>query len=103
QKERIRELKRHHEARLKEVLSILGKGRQNAFQVALQMTWDIGYKSWDSFPSAQKLFAFGEAMAHLKYLEEAREVGWAIENEEIMFFVTENKKEAQKWETLMES
>ena len=103
QKERIRELKQHHQARLKEVLVILGKGRQNAFQVASQMTWDIGYKSWDSFPSAQKLFAFGEAMAHLKYLEEAGEVGWAIEKEEIMFFVTENKKEAHKWEALIQS
>jgi glyoxylase-like metal-dependent hydrolase (beta-lactamase superfamily II) len=103
QKERIRELKRHHEARLKEVISILGQGRQNAFQVASQMTWDIGYKSWGSFPSAQKLFAFGEAMAHLKYLEEAGEVGWGVEKEEIMFFATENKKEAHKWETLMQS
>jgi glyoxylase-like metal-dependent hydrolase (beta-lactamase superfamily II) len=90
QKERIRELKQHHQARLAEVISILGKGKQNAFQVASQMTWDIAHKSWDLFPPAQKLFAFGEALAHLKYLEEERKVGWEMEKEGIVFFITQN-------------
>lgn len=103
QKERIRELKRHHQARLTEVISILDKGKQNAFQVASQMTWDIGYKSWDLFPPAQKLFAFGEALAHLKYLEEEGKVGWGMEKQGIMFFVTQTKKEAHKWETPTQS
>jgi glyoxylase-like metal-dependent hydrolase (beta-lactamase superfamily II) len=86
QKERIRELKQHHQARLNEVISILGKGKQNAFQIASQMTWDIGYKSWDLFPPAQKLFAFGEALAHLKYLEEERKVERQIEGQGLVFF-----------------
>lgn len=85
-KERIQELKQHHRARLDEIISILGQGRQNAFQIASQMTWDIGYKSWDLFPPAQKLFAFGEALAHLKYLEEEGAVGRAIEGNGIIFF-----------------
>ncbi len=100
QKERIQELKQHHQIRLKEVISILGKGKQNAFQIASQMTWDISYKSWDLFPPAQKWFAFGEALAHLKYLEEEGEVRWGMEKQGIMFFITQNKKEAHKWETL---
>lgn len=100
QKERIQELKQHHRTRLEEVISILEKGRQNAFQVASQMTWDIGYKSWDSFPPAQKLFAFGEAMAHLKYLEEEGQVAWGMEEHGIVFFVTQNRKETHKWQTL---
>jgi glyoxylase-like metal-dependent hydrolase (beta-lactamase superfamily II) len=100
QKERIRELKQHHQTRLKEVIAILGKGKQNAFQVASQMTWDIGYKCWDSFPPAQKLFAFGEAMAHLKYLEEEGQVAWEVEDEKIVFFETKNRKETHKWRTL---
>jgi len=99
QKGRIRELKQHHQARLKEVISILGKGKQNAFQVASQMTWDIGYKSWDLFPPTQKLFAFGEAMAHLKYLEEAGEVGWRVEKQGIVFFITQDRKETHKCQT----
>lgn len=100
QKERIRELKQHHQARLGEVISILGKGRQNAFQVASQMTWDIGYKSWDSFPSTQKLFAFGEALAHLRYLKEEGHVSWRMEEQGIVFFVRQDRKEAHKWQTL---
>ena len=99
QKGRIRELKQHHQARLKEVISILGKGKQNAFQVASQMTWDIGYKSWDLLPPTQKLFAFGEAMAHLKYLEEAGEVGWRVEKQGIVFFITQDRKETHKCQT----
>jgi hypothetical protein len=38
--------------------------------VASQMTWDIDSESWDQFPVAQKWFATGEAISHLRYLEE---------------------------------
>jgi glyoxylase-like metal-dependent hydrolase (beta-lactamase superfamily II) len=86
QKKRIRELKQHHQIRLREVISILGKGKQNVFQIASQMTWDIGYKSWDLFPPAQKWFAFGEAMAHLKYLEEEGKVRREMQEQGIVFF-----------------
>jgi glyoxylase-like metal-dependent hydrolase (beta-lactamase superfamily II) len=85
-KERIRELKQHHQTRLKEVLSILENGKQNAFQVASQMTWDIGYRTWDLFPPAQKWFAFGEALAHLKYLEEEGKVRREMEGQGVVFF-----------------
>ena len=67
---RIEELKRHHADRLTEVLSILKAGAMNAFQVASQMTWDIDSESWDQFPVAQKWFATGEAISHLRCLEE---------------------------------
>ena len=67
---RIEELKRHHADRLIEVLSILKAGAMHAFQVASQMTWDIDSESWDQFPVAQKWFATGEAISHLRYLEE---------------------------------
>jgi hypothetical protein len=50
------------------------------------MTWDIGFKSWDIFPPAQKWFAFGEAMAHLKYLEEEGKVERQIEGQGLVFF-----------------
>ena len=88
-KERIRELKDHHRARLREVLSILEAGRQNAFQIASQMTWDIGHKSWDLFPTSQKLFAFGEAMAHLKYLEEEGKVRREANGQGMVFFMAQ--------------
>jgi glyoxylase-like metal-dependent hydrolase (beta-lactamase superfamily II) len=73
-RERIRELKDHHEKRTDEVVSILKKGDQKAYQVASQMTWDIPLDSWDLFPVLQRWFATGETMAHLKYLEESGRV-----------------------------
>ena len=73
-KERIEELKHHHQTRANEVLSILEKDGQNAYQVASQMTWDMDYESWELFPPSQKWFAFGEAVAHLKYLEEQEKI-----------------------------
>jgi len=69
-RKRIQELKHHHEARANEVLSILEKGEQTAYEVASQMSWDIDYKSWKQFPASQKWFATGEAIAHLAYLEQ---------------------------------
>jgi len=69
-RERILELKNHHQKRAQEILSILKKGSKNAFQVASEMKWNINAESWDLLPAQQKWFATGEAMAHLKYLEE---------------------------------
>ena len=68
-KARIAELKEHHQRRLREVLSILGDDPQTAYQVASQMTWDLDCESWEEFPRAQKWFATGEAIAHLRYLQ----------------------------------
>jgi glyoxylase-like metal-dependent hydrolase (beta-lactamase superfamily II) len=67
---RITALKEHHHRRLEEVVSILRHGPQHAFQVASQMTWDLEADSWEDFPRIQKWFATGEALAHLRYLEE---------------------------------
>ena len=69
-RKRIQELKKHHQTRTEEVLSILEKGPLNAYQIASQMSWDIDCDSWELFPVSQKWFATGEAIAHLKYLEE---------------------------------
>ena len=67
---RIDELRRHHDQRLSEVMQILASGDKNAYQTAAQMTWDIKADCWDEFPVAQKWFAMGEAIAHLRCLEE---------------------------------
>ena len=67
---RIDELKRHHTHRLAEVLTILDGGAMSAFEVASRMTWDIKCDRWEDFPVAQKWFASGEAISHLRLLEE---------------------------------
>ncbi len=86
-KERIQELKDHHQKRLDEIISILGKGGQDAFQVASQMGWDIIYDSWDLFPVSQKWFAIGEAIAHLKYLQEKGVIRRERWEQRIVFFL----------------
>ncbi len=65
---RIEEIKYHHEERLAEIIKLLGKQKMNAAQVARQMKWDLSYKSWNEYPWGQKLFATGEALAHLYHL-----------------------------------
>ena len=84
-KERIQELKDHHQKRLKEIISILAKGQENAFQIASQMGWDITYDSWDLFPMTQKWFAIGEAISHLKYLEGKKRIKRKMEAGKIIF------------------
>jgi len=84
-RERIEELKLHHRNRLEEILSILREGRKNAFRIASQMSWDVLYDSWDLFPVSQKWFAIGEAIAHLKYLEEEGIVRKEMQGQEIFF------------------
>jgi glyoxylase-like metal-dependent hydrolase (beta-lactamase superfamily II) len=71
---RIGELKCHHERRCEEILEILAKTRASAYDTAAQMTWDIKCDSWEQFPIAQKWFATGEAIAHLRYLEEKGQI-----------------------------
>lgn len=66
---RISEIKVHHESRCKEILDMLANTALTGFEIASRMTWDIDRDHWDDFPNAQKWFAFGEAMAHLIYLE----------------------------------
>ena len=84
-RERIDELKRHHDKRADEILSVLSGGAQNAYQIASGMTWDLDYASWDSFPVAQKWFATGEAIAHLRWLEERGEVRTETEANNVTF------------------
>jgi hypothetical protein len=45
------------------------KNTMNAYDIAAGMTWDIDCENWEQFPIAQKWFATGEAIAHLRYLE----------------------------------
>ena len=68
-KKRIKELKEHHQSRLDEILTALGEGDKNAWEVAPHIAWDIRASSWEAFPSVQKWFAMGETIAHLHYLE----------------------------------
>ena len=86
-KKRIDELRSHHLKRLDEILTILENGRQNAYQIGSQMQWDLRYDSWDLFPVSQKWFATGEAISHLKYLEEQQAIRREIDNQKIYYLL----------------
>ena len=87
---RISELKEHHQRRLKEILEILNKHPMHAFQIASRMTWDINAETWDHFPVAQKWFATGEAIAHLRYLEDEEKVTRENKDRLILFSLNTN-------------
>jgi glyoxylase-like metal-dependent hydrolase (beta-lactamase superfamily II) len=70
-KERIEQLKVHHKNRENEILATLTENGKTVYEVASQITWNIAEcDGWCTVPALQKLFATGEAMAHLKYLQE---------------------------------
>ena len=84
--QRIQELKQHHQERLAEVERILlNKTPQSAFAVAAQMKWDIKSDSWETFPIAQKWFATGEAIAHLRFLEKEGRLIQRMEADTVVF------------------
>jgi glyoxylase-like metal-dependent hydrolase (beta-lactamase superfamily II) len=85
QRKRISEIKAHHQARLGEALAALKGGEKTAFHVAPFITWDISFKTWDLFPPAQKIFAVGETIAHLEYLEGENMIKRTIRGQEIKF------------------
>jgi len=67
-RKRIDELIAHHESRLEEAVRALERGEKTAWEVAPHLTWDVTFRSWDLFPPAQKWFALGETIAHLRHL-----------------------------------
>ncbi|MFW6054380.1 MAG: MBL fold metallo-hydrolase [Thermodesulfobacteriota bacterium] len=82
---RIRQLQKHHAQRLDEVLDCLTRNEATPYQVAAAMTWDLDCDSWDDFPVTQQWFATGEAVAHLRFLEE-RGLVQRIEKDNLFFF-----------------
>ena len=85
---RIKELCEHHRSRLREILSALGDGDKTPFQIVPYITWDIDYSSWELFPATQKWFAFGETLAHLKYLEKEGAIRSLMKQNKVLFSLT---------------
>jgi glyoxylase-like metal-dependent hydrolase (beta-lactamase superfamily II) len=67
-KERIRGIQHHHDIRLQEIINIIDQKRLTAYQIASAMHWDVSYKSWEAFPTWQRMIATAEAESHLRFL-----------------------------------
>ncbi len=83
---RIAELRQHHQKRCNDILLALQDNRLTAYQVAARIKWDLSYDKWEDFPNAQKWFAQGEIIAHLKYLEGEGKVHKDYSCEEGIFY-----------------
>lgn len=84
-KSRVDELIRHHENRLAEICGILNNAPQSAYEIAARIKWDIKASCWENFPIAQQWFATGEALSHLRYLEERGDIIKNLSGENIRF------------------
>lgn len=85
-RERIDEIKNHHEKRLNEALNTLKKyGSSTVRTVTKNMHWDISTKNWDVFPNSQKWFAAGEAHAHLERLRALGKADYLI-NDGLLYY-----------------
>ena len=87
---RINELEEHHQKRLEEIIQILNGSPGTAYYVASKMKWDLPYKSWNEVPDDQKWFAVGEAISHLRYLEDQGMVKRNGDSKTVVFNITED-------------
>lgn len=67
-KERIGEIKAHHQARLNEIISALRSGDKDVYHIAPYVSWDVGDQPWKTLSLQQKWFSFAETLAHLQHL-----------------------------------
>lgn len=89
-RERIDEIRNHHDKRLKEAINVLKKyGSSTVRTVTKNMHWEISFRNWDDFPNSQKWFAAGEAHAHLERLRALRKVDYEIKDGLIYYFLSE--------------
>ncbi len=63
---RLREIEKHHDQRLDEMVAVVGRSARTAFDVARGVKWVTG--SLDSFSPWMQRAALGETLAHLDYL-----------------------------------
>lgn len=85
--DRVSELLSHHRERLEETLGILKEhGGLTAYDAASRMSWSVHLSNWDEVHPFQKMFAVGEALAHLNHLVCQGEVGFDIQNGKNIYY-----------------
>lgn len=65
-RERIAELRAHHEQRCDEIAALLTQGRRTAWEIAEALTWKHG---WEGLPVLMRRVALAETLAHVRHLE----------------------------------
>lgn len=65
-RERVAELRAHHEERCGEIESLLAGGPHTAWDLAAALTWKYG---WEGLPVLMRRVALAETLAHVRHLE----------------------------------
>jgi glyoxylase-like metal-dependent hydrolase (beta-lactamase superfamily II) len=89
-RERIDDLRAHHERKLKELVSLLENGQKTAFQLASSMASNGRRDSWDLLPVFEKTIVVGDTVAHLAYLERDGEARRQVVEDHIMYSLESN-------------
>lgn len=71
-RERIREIYDHHLKRLEEVISAIEAGRRTLYEISFGIRWDTDSGDFLELPFQHRIFAMGEALAHVNYLVEKK-------------------------------
>ncbi|MGC8622054.1 MAG: MBL fold metallo-hydrolase [Caldisphaera sp.] len=100
-KKRILELKEHHKKRLNEIINALKDGPKNAWQIAKYISWDLKYNDWEQIALTQKWFIVDETIAHLHYLENKGIITGELENEIIIWHLTNLKYLNTYWNDII--
>jgi glyoxylase-like metal-dependent hydrolase (beta-lactamase superfamily II) len=89
-RERVKQLKNHHEQRLREILALLKNGGSTLYSLASKVHWNVSYRTWDHFPPFQKYLALGETLSHLTFLERKGLVKRIVFNQEVLYEINKD-------------
>ena len=85
-RDRVDELKTHHERKLNEILSLMKDGRKTALQLASLMNGTVRNDSWDTVPLLGKIIMVGDTVAHLSYLETNGDVRSQVAGDRVIYY-----------------
>lgn len=77
--QRIDDLLKHHDDRLRQMLGFLASGPKTAYEVARAVRWNVD-EPWDEMPPFQRRLATTETLAHLELLHSRGQIRrWVAE------------------------
>ncbi len=86
-RERIEEIKEHHEQRKEEIRRTISQEPQNAWFISSQITWNVP-QPWDQFNPLDRRIAVTETVAHLEYMRYEGTVERLFQDGTILYRVT---------------
>jgi glyoxylase-like metal-dependent hydrolase (beta-lactamase superfamily II) len=89
--ERVQELITHHNRRTEEVINLVGKKAQTAYDIAPRISWVTSVAAWQDLPAIDRRFAVLETLAHLEFLYHQGRMEKISKNGRILYQCVKNK------------